>query len=63
MGSDQPEMQRLACISLLRCFQSVIAALPDNIRSNISVQVSDFIVFLFYDAFISKQTKKVVKNV
>lgn len=40
MGTDQPELQRLACISLLKCFQSVLAALPDNIKSNISVQVS-----------------------
>lgn len=40
MGSDQPELQRLACLALLRCFQSVITALPENLRSNISTQVS-----------------------
>ncbi|XP_017781580.1 PREDICTED: mediator of RNA polymerase II transcription subunit 13 isoform X2 [Nicrophorus vespilloides] len=39
MGSDQPELQRLACIALLRCFQSVLSAVPENIRSNISVQI------------------------
>lgn len=39
MGSDQPELQRLACLALLRCFQSVLTAVPDNIRSNINVQV------------------------
>lgn len=38
-GSDQPELQRLACLALLRCFQSVLAALPENIRNNVSVQV------------------------
>ncbi|XP_044759811.1 mediator of RNA polymerase II transcription subunit 13 isoform X2 [Coccinella septempunctata] len=39
MGSDQPELQRLACLALLRCFQSVLAAVPDNIRNNINVQI------------------------
>lgn len=39
MGSDQPELQRLACLALLRCYQSVLSSLPENIRSNISVQV------------------------
>lgn len=41
MGTDQPELQRIACISLLRCYQSGLAALPENIRSNISVQVRE----------------------
>jgi mediator of RNA polymerase II transcription subunit 13 len=39
LGSDQPELQRLACLALLRCFQSVLASVPENIRNNISVQV------------------------
>lgn len=38
-GSDRPEMQRLACLALLRCFQSVLSVIPDHIRSNISVQI------------------------
>ena len=42
LGSDQPELQRLACLALLRCFQSVLAAVPENIRNNISVQVNFF---------------------
>lgn len=42
MGTDQPELQRIACISLLRCYQSGLAALPDNIKNNITVQVSCF---------------------
>lgn len=43
LGSDQPELQRLAVLALLRCFQSVVAAVPENIRSNITVQVRKFI--------------------
>ncbi|CAH1135801.1 unnamed protein product [Ceutorhynchus assimilis] len=39
LSSDQPELQRLALLALLRCFQSVLAAVPENIRSNISVQI------------------------
>lgn len=42
LGSDQPELQRLACLALLRCYQSVLAAVPENIRNNISVQVNCF---------------------
>nr|CAD7425183.1 unnamed protein product [Timema monikensis] len=39
MGSDSTDLQRLACLGLLRCFTTVLAALPDNIRNNISVQI------------------------
>ncbi|XP_056640705.1 mediator of RNA polymerase II transcription subunit 13-like isoform X1 [Diorhabda sublineata] len=39
LGTDQPELQRLACLALLRCYQSVLAAVPENIRNNISVQI------------------------
>lgn len=42
LGSDQPELQRLACLALLRCFHSVLTAVPENIRNNISVQVCTF---------------------
>lgn len=45
LGSDQPELQRLACLALLRCYQSVLSAVPENIRNNISVQVRIFISF------------------
>ncbi|XP_049817024.1 mediator of RNA polymerase II transcription subunit 13 isoform X3 [Aethina tumida] len=38
-GSDQPELQRLACLALLRCFQSVSSSLPENVRNNITVQI------------------------
>ncbi|XP_076275455.1 mediator complex subunit skuld isoform X2 [Rhynchophorus ferrugineus] len=39
LGSDQPELQRLAVLALLRCFQSVLTAVPESIRNNISVQI------------------------
>lgn len=39
LGCDQTDLQRLACLALLRCFQSVLTSVPENIRSNISVQV------------------------
>lgn len=41
LSSTHPDMQRLGVLALLRCFQSVLAAVPENIRSNIGVQVSD----------------------
>lgn len=40
LGSDQPEMHRLSLLALLRCYQSILSAVPENIRNNISVQVS-----------------------
>ncbi|KAL1498030.1 hypothetical protein ABEB36_008892 [Hypothenemus hampei] len=39
LNSDKPDMQRLAVLALLRCFQGVLASVPDNIRNNISVQI------------------------
>lgn len=41
LGSDQPDMQRLAVLALLRCFQGVLTAVPENIRNNITVQVRE----------------------
>ncbi|KAK5641736.1 hypothetical protein RI129_010283 [Pyrocoelia pectoralis] len=38
-GCDQTDLQRLACLALLRCFQSVLLSVPETIRSNISVQI------------------------
>lgn len=40
LGSDQPELQRVACLALLRCYQSILSAIPDNVKNNISVQVN-----------------------
>ncbi|CAH2007430.1 unnamed protein product [Acanthoscelides obtectus] len=39
LGRDQPELRRLAYLALLRCYQSALAAMPEGIRSNISVQI------------------------
>lgn len=39
MGADNCHLQRLACLGLLRCFQTILSSLPDHIRTNISVQV------------------------
>lgn len=47
-GSDQPELQRLSCLSLLRSSQSVLTAIPENIRSNISVQVRLILFVSFF---------------
>lgn len=44
LGSDQPDMQRLAVLALLRCFQGVLTAVPENIRNNITVQVRVFLI-------------------
>lgn len=38
-GTDKPETERLACLSLLRCYSNILNQVPDSIRSNISVQV------------------------
>jgi hypothetical protein len=39
IGSDSTDLQRLSCLSLLRCFTTVLSAIPESIRNNISVQV------------------------
>lgn len=39
IGSDSTDLQRLACLGLLRCFTTVLSAVPESIRNNISVQV------------------------
>lgn len=56
LGSDQPELQRLSLLALLRCYQSILSAVPDNIRNNISVQVSCW----FIGIPLSKAIKKCV---
>nr|XP_019933175.2 mediator of RNA polymerase II transcription subunit 13 isoform X2 [Aedes albopictus] len=38
-GTDAPEIERLACLSLLRCYSNILNTVPDSIRSNISVQL------------------------
>lgn len=39
MGRDNPDLQRLSCLGLLRCFIAVLAHIPESMRHNISVQV------------------------
>ncbi|XP_063699092.1 mediator of RNA polymerase II transcription subunit 13 isoform X2 [Culicoides brevitarsis] len=38
-GSDSTELQRLACLSLLRCYSNILASVPESIKANISVQI------------------------
>ncbi|XP_049542244.1 mediator of RNA polymerase II transcription subunit 13 [Anopheles darlingi] len=38
-GNDSPDVERLACLSLLRCYSNILNAVPESIRSNISVQI------------------------
>lgn len=39
VGADSPELQRLSCVGLLKAFNTVIANVPEQLRSNISLQV------------------------
>lgn len=39
LGNDSSDLQRLACLGLLRCFNTVLAALPDHIRANVTLQI------------------------
>ncbi|XP_058465174.1 mediator of RNA polymerase II transcription subunit 13 isoform X2 [Malaya genurostris] len=38
-GTDSTEIERLACLSLLRCYSNILNTVPDSIRANISVQL------------------------
>lgn len=38
-GNDSPELQRLACLSLLRCYSNILNSVPDSVRGNISFQI------------------------
>ena len=40
VGSESSEVERLACIGLLKCFSSVVQAMPENLRNNMAVQVN-----------------------
>ncbi|XP_052125419.1 mediator of RNA polymerase II transcription subunit 13-like isoform X1 [Frankliniella occidentalis] len=39
VGSESSEVERLACIGLLKCFSTVVQAMPENLRNNMAVQV------------------------
>lgn len=38
-GSDDPDLQRLACLSLLRCYSNLLASIPESLRNNVSIQI------------------------
>lgn len=38
-GSDSPELQRLACLALLRCYSNILNGVPDTIRNSINFQI------------------------
>lgn len=38
-GSDSPELQRLACLALLRCYSNILNTVPESIRSSINFQI------------------------
>lgn len=48
LASDSPELQRLACVALLKSYNTVIANVPDNIRSNLSLQVMESADLILY---------------
>ncbi|XP_065211027.1 mediator of RNA polymerase II transcription subunit 13 isoform X3 [Planococcus citri] len=39
VSSDDSDTHRLACLALLRCYNNVLSVLPEQIRSNITVQI------------------------
>lgn len=41
-GTEDPDRRRLAIVALLRAYSSAINSMPENIRSNINVQVIIF---------------------
>lgn len=42
-GTEDPDRRRLAIVALLRAYSSAINSMPENIRSNINVQVIIFV--------------------
>lgn len=38
-GNDSSDLQRLACLALLRCYSNVLSSVPESVRSNITFQV------------------------
>ncbi|XP_054732383.1 mediator of RNA polymerase II transcription subunit 13 [Anastrepha obliqua] len=38
-GSDSPELERLACIALLRCYAELLKSIPESVRANINIQI------------------------
>lgn len=45
IGSEDNDLNRLACLALLRCYNNVLSVIPEHIRSNVSVQVGTCFVY------------------
>ncbi|KAK9512984.1 hypothetical protein O3M35_001282 [Rhynocoris fuscipes] len=39
LASDSPDLQRLACVALLRAYNTVLANVPESVKANITLQV------------------------
>ncbi|KAF4532541.1 hypothetical protein B566_EDAN010833 [Ephemera danica] len=39
LGAEMTDVQRLACLGLLRCFTAMLATIPEHVRSNLNVQI------------------------
>lgn len=40
LASDSPDLQRLACVALLRAYNTVLANVPETVKTNITLQVT-----------------------
>lgn len=38
-GSDSPELERLACIALLRMYSELLKMIPDSVKAHINIQI------------------------
>lgn len=38
-GYDSEDLQRLACVALLRCYSNILNSIPESVRSNINLQI------------------------
>ena len=50
VGQDHPEMHRLITLGLLRCYKQMIDGLPENMQTNVYVQVSRFNYIFSFDS-------------
>uniref|UniRef100_A0A1A9W5S5 Mediator of RNA polymerase II transcription subunit 13 n=1 Tax=Glossina brevipalpis TaxID=37001 RepID=A0A1A9W5S5_9MUSC len=38
-GSDSPELERLACIAILRMYSELLKSIPDSVKANMNIQI------------------------
>lgn len=38
-GHESDDLQRLACIAMLRCYSNILSSVPDSMRNNIKLQI------------------------